>query len=678
MARIVDKYGQPISVSPVKRIPLKNKQKEVKELSAAQKAEQAAQKQQAIKIFTDMQSGAATIGSNASGFVALSESVKPRGEKKDPTPSKMGASVPGITTTSTPSDKASIDTLTGKTSESNVVVDTIVADGSPKGVQNALKIGLKQKDAEIKTAVEAANDAETDPVVQEQFKKVGLPEDQLQSITSDLGSNITKFVNQDQGSEIVAPVAAVSKVQMSTLGNPFGSFKATVPSPKLGIEVGDALAPGSIKELNLLKDAQRNRPGITKVSEANPFGSMGVDFGNVLGAVAAAAVGVNPMQDLGIEIPSSTLGVDGLDPVTGFKVPNLVEKTGFTNLSSSVEQGPVMTAKATTPVSEIGIDNPGAFMYNQVHSKEELTIDMKSIRRRIDNINITWTGVATDSYFSTGKTFNERVLKIRRSSDRGFNNLAGKKPSEIASWAHYFIRKNGTIDRVLKLEEYGNFNYSGYSSSPVDNSKVSEIANAYLAAGINITIDAGHPVPRSEKRGVRTLSSTSILKEQWESLDAILSTFSNVYPGAKAFGWDQAINRPQLGIDLDVSDYMKKFGSNEKKTITPQFNSGAEQLGTEVQENIDKAEDIKYVSYNASWGKYTATNPLYNKNLQFPRENNAKATSADLDDAIAFAYDKLTRNGFTKKYSIDVTTGDVTTDNAFPNQTPYDDDPRVK
>jgi len=38
----------------------------------------------------------------------------------------------------------------------------------------------------------------------------------------------------------------------------------------------------------------------------------------------------------------------------------------------------------------------------------------------------------------------------------------------------------------------------------------------------------------------------------------------------------------------------------------------------------------------------------------------------------------LTRRGFSKKYSIDITTGNATTDNAFPNQTPYDDDPRVK
>lgn len=671
MARIVDKYGQPINVSPVKRIPLKNKQKEVKELSAAQKAEQAALKQQAIKLFTDMQSGSATMGSVVSGFVGLSESVKPRGEKKDPTPSKMGASVPGITTTSTPSDKASIDTLTGKTSESNVVVDAIVADGSPKGVQNALKIALNQKDADIKTAIEQSNVAAQDPVIQEQFRKLGMPEDTMEQVTSDLGANITKFVNEDQGAETVAPVAEVSKVQMSSLGNPFGSFKATVPSVKLGINVGDALAPGSIKESNLLKDAQKNIPGISKVSEANPFGSKGVDFGNILGAVAAATVGVNPMKDLGIEIPSSTLGVDGLDPETGLKVPNLVEKTGFTNLSSSVEQGPLMTAKATTPVSEIGASNKssGMFVYNQVHSKEELTIDMKSIRRTISNINITWTGSAPDRYFSSGEAYNNNILQLKLiHGDNQYQTT--HRIYEKASWAHYFIRKNGTIDRVLKLEEFGNFDHS-------NSSVYRDTARPILANGINITLDAGHSVPVAEARAVVTLSPASITAQQWKSLDSILGTFAVVYPGAQTIGFDEVLARPQLGPGFNVPDYMKKFGSDIEKITPAQFNLGAEQKGTEAQDNIDKAEDIQYVSYNASWGKYTAKNPLYSKSLQFPREDGAKATSVDLDDAIAFSYDKLSRNAFTSKYSIDVLTGVATVDAIVPNQRPYDDDPRV-
>ena len=129
MAKVVDKFGNPInqnSLKPVKRGPLKNKQKEVKELSAAEKAEAKARERQALKLFGEMASGSATFGQTVSGFMSLAESAKPRGKKKDPTPSKMGSSVPEISTTSLPTEKTNIDLLCGRTSKSDVVVDKII------------------------------------------------------------------------------------------------------------------------------------------------------------------------------------------------------------------------------------------------------------------------------------------------------------------------------------------------------------------------------------------------------------------------------------------------------------------------------------------------------------------------------------------------------------------------
>ena len=104
MAIVVDRDGNPINgnqLKPVKRIPLKNKQKEVRELSATEKAAAKARERQALKLFSEFASGSATFGQTVSGFTSMAESAKPRGKKKDPTPSQMGASVPKVATVDT-------------------------------------------------------------------------------------------------------------------------------------------------------------------------------------------------------------------------------------------------------------------------------------------------------------------------------------------------------------------------------------------------------------------------------------------------------------------------------------------------------------------------------------------------------------------------------------------------
>ena len=129
MSIVVDKNGNPVrdnQLKPVKRVPLKNKQKEIRELSAAEKAAQKARERQALKLFGELAAGSATIGQTVSGFMSLAESAKPRGKKKDPTPSQMGASVPKITTVSVPTQKSAIDTLTARSTRSDVVVLSLI------------------------------------------------------------------------------------------------------------------------------------------------------------------------------------------------------------------------------------------------------------------------------------------------------------------------------------------------------------------------------------------------------------------------------------------------------------------------------------------------------------------------------------------------------------------------
>ena len=231
MARVVDKNGNPIntnSLKPVKRVPLKNKQKEVRELSAAEKAEAKARERQAFKLFSEMASGSATFGQTVSGFASLAESAKPRGKKKDPTPSKMGSSVPEISTTSLPTEKTNIDLLCGRTSKSDVVVDKIIADGSPKGIQTALQEAKQLTPAEIKAAVNQANSAANDPVTQEKFREMGIDPVAVTSLVSKIDANALIEVQKNHSLDSVTDVKDIQGKQMAALDNPFGSFKSKI------------------------------------------------------------------------------------------------------------------------------------------------------------------------------------------------------------------------------------------------------------------------------------------------------------------------------------------------------------------------------------------------------------------------------------------------------------------
>jgi len=210
----------------VKRPDLKNKQKEVKELSEADKARQRAAAQQAIKLFTGLQPGADNFGKIVAGFQSIAESVKPRGNKKDPTPSVMGGSVgKGTNNTATPTKKTEIDALTEKETKANNIVKKALADGSPNGIRNALADVTKLYEDEINEGLAEVNKAAEDPVVKEQFAKLGLDSTQITQVTQQIdGGKLATIIRNDPAKQIVNDQKKVASRQMQALGNPFGAF----------------------------------------------------------------------------------------------------------------------------------------------------------------------------------------------------------------------------------------------------------------------------------------------------------------------------------------------------------------------------------------------------------------------------------------------------------------------
>jgi len=641
MSIVLDKNGNPVrdnQLKPVKRVPLKNKQKEIRELSAAEKAAAKARERQALKLFGELAAGSATFGQTVSGFMSLAESAKPRGKKKDPTPSQMGASVPKITTVSVPTQKSAIDTLTARSTRSDVVVDQIIADGSPKGIEKALTEAKALSPALIKDAVNQANSAANDPVAQEKFREIGLDPMAVSALVSKIDADaLTAVVEPNHSTEAVTEVKAVAKKQMLSLDNPFGSFKSKIDDPGLGIKVGDPMAQSSGTVDNLLARFKANTGtaggagfgAITDVIEENKFGAIGVDKANMMGNVAASAQGIPTFKELGVNIPGAAGGVD---QTTGIDIPDIVNKGGFTQLSEVLEDGPLMNTKPTTPVQEVGAVTSGVaspkFLYNKVHSLEELVLDMKSVRRLFHTLTVEWTGSAADRSVLP-KQFND-IMKAFYDAIPEAKTLSEQKK---ASPGHFFIEKDGTVTRMLPLEEFGVYPLGDQTA------ELQKVANNLLKFGVNVIFDAGHSLPASEKSGT-TYSPQSINEEQYKSFKMIASAFLHVKPGGRALGWDEIFG-PHSGPGFNVPDYMRSLGAKIGKTYIPKRNTEKETTVGAAADRIDLSFRISRLSYDYERNKYTATRTEFNVSQQFE----------SITEAISFAYFPESRHDFATKYS---------------------------
>ena len=70
-------------------------------------------------------------------------------------------------------------------------------------------------------------------------------------------------------------------------------------------------------------------------STSSPFGSIGQDFGNILGSLTGLSTGTGPFKELGQELETIAGSVD---PLTGESVPILIDKAGNTSINKVIEE----------------------------------------------------------------------------------------------------------------------------------------------------------------------------------------------------------------------------------------------------------------------------------------------------------------------------------------------------
>lgn len=563
----------------ITRPGLQNTIRQVQEASGSSDAEEKARQKKAIKLFSDFTSGSSDVGTLIGGFATLAQEAKSAEAKKkgkpNPIPAKATSTLGSTSNvqTITGTDKTNIETLTGKTIKQDTVTHPAITGSNPKAIratlQDAYALNRADIDANLKLASEKAA---SDPNFQEITRKFGFEPDAVASLVEDIQKQADRFLDPSNNpvDEIVIDQKLTSSIQMEQLDNPIGSFKMKIPVDDFPIDTPTAPSASVItKKINETKGLN-----LQDLVERNPFGNMGVDFANVLGNIGSKSLGGQTSKEVNQVIPE-------LGQASDTEIPtNIINEKGFTDLFNSLQSGSLnISAEPTTPIEKIGVTSGqiGDFIYTRVTSAQELELELNTIQRKITNVNIGWTGTAADARYRSAKDYNDNIIRGKEIQFQFLNIGIDNIPErERAAWMHYFVNKNGTIERVMPLETFPNtksfastkdanerllsaFGDLNFTPAEVD----LEFAEQQLKDGISIIIDAGHAVSTEEKTQ-QTYSKKSITDEAWKSLDKLLNTIVKVFPYVEGYSHgDDLLNDLSLGVGFNVSDYLKRYSEDE-------------------------------------------------------------------------------------------------------------------
>jgi len=539
-----------------------------------------AQQQQAINLVKNFASGGATFGQTVAGFKSLSEEVKPQLEeiaedvrkRVDPVISEMQSNVPGITVNSKPATKANVDALAGKSTATEKKLRKVISGGNPKAINKVLRDELKAAEPAIKQATNEASDAINNPQVQEQLKSVGFTETDLGEFNNLLkGQGVNSLMQNIETEKVAEGLSQSSQLQMKSLGNPFGFdigaiAQGITPKSPTGVSVPSLDVP------------QVNTPG---------FGPKGLPFGNILGSVVGSITNVGSFQ--GIGNPLDTLP-GGINPADGLPVPPIVDLSGNTNLSKVVNKGNKLTdvTEPTTDILDVSTSSGrrpvfvSDLEYKKVNGAKELELELASLTdlRTPETLVISWVGASGSDDNWTGKEWNDFFVKKRLqhgliSGDRLKYNIV---TLDKAWQANYFIRKDGTIERMLPADMIP---YNGRT-----------VGGETFLTKLIFTLDAGLTIPRTEGGGQSAfLSADSITAEQWRSLDMVLKVFFRLPKAREAIGLEELGGDTRYGPGFDVGEYVKKFRRQSSHKSTTSDTPAAEAEVNATPENPTIAFD---------------------------------------------------------------------------------------
>lgn len=297
----------------------------------------------------------------------------------------------------------------------------------------------------------------------------------------------------------------------------------------------------------------------------DPFGSLGLDFGNILGALLGKKLNVPQVSNFGDQIPS--LPENFQLPEGAVPPPPVFDVSGNTNIGANLrDQVPLHEGETnTTPPLKIGAKTAeftyplaASYVFEEVGGKEELEAELRKVKRDITTLVVRWTLTYTDQPLDAYDLHAEHTASLIKLF--GVSEFLKDRESAGIQY-HYVIRRDGVIQRgrPLELKVKGE---TGGDDNIVDHSVQIAFVGGYNGV-------AGTPNAMT--------SAESYTPSQWEAYDSFLDAWYAAIPGGQVLGQNDIVpesSGPGFDVSLYVSGKYKKTNVTETKVLsTRELNS---------------------------------------------------------------------------------------------------------
>lgn len=478
-----------------------------------------------------------SVNETAGGFLSLSATTKEgTSVTVEPSLALLTADVPGVKITKTSGKKSEITTLTGRTAADGFL-NAAITQGSPKGIEKTLTVGLGFDKNVIRAAVKETS---SNPSVAEKNIGVNIQE----KVTTDV-----KKVNAKINSVSANPFGSSTNVLSGAAGNPFSNILGNIAGIVKGvIDQGSTIASKFGYEISSGNSAvdttttvRINTDILNKASD-----TLGVTLPRP-GAVGKQLVAIT-------DTSNQPLNIAGYAAATAS--PNFVDKNGNTNFSTTIYDDFEIPEPTDNETKLTGRTKNWAgantdvniFQFDFVNTKEELEAELKIIERPITLLSVACTGSALDQEI-TALDMHLRHLEI---FDR--NSYGGLQ-------FHYIIRKDGSVQRGRPLD-----------LPSFDGSK------KWYRYSIFIAFDSGYtfnyPVPKEYKEPYY-INAESITAAQWRTFEIFAGAYFKAIPGGQVLSADEYAPGLGNGPGFPASEWIKdKFGKDtlyDNYTIDGEF-----------------------------------------------------------------------------------------------------------
>ncbi len=383
------------------------------------------------------------------------------------------------------------------------LLNATVVTGNPKGIETALINVIGVKKSQTKEALEQV---------------------------SAVPAEVSVAIEEDIPNNVMAKSEKIARKTMISLQNPFKSINPT----------------------NKLQD---------------PFGSLGLDFGNILSALLGKKLNLPQVSNFGDQIPS--LPENFQLPEGAIPPPPVIDTKGSTNIGANLsDQVPLHESETnTTPPLKLGSETaefayplPAGYVFEEVGGKEELEAELRKVERDITTVVVRWTKSYTDQPLDAYDLHTEHTAAlVNLYGASGIAAVEASTPGTVGIQWHYVIRRDGTIQRGRPLQK-----------------KVLTVGDKNL---VNHSVHIGFVGGYNGVAGTpnATASAESYTPSQWEAYDSFLSAWYDAIPGGQVLGYNDVVPQatgPGFDVSLYVSGKYKKTNITETEVLsTRELNS---------------------------------------------------------------------------------------------------------